>query len=200
MILGIKRVGTAVRVLDEGAGSTRATGLFLLGYRRKMQTDRLRYADPGSLHGHAAGLDRRRPFLDFALEELAEIFRRGAVLGHDHGAERFEPLLTAGVFIACTAASLSFLTSRPARLSAGRWRSRYRLRGSACPARDAVARFGSAFDRSLVMIAIALTVPPSICGLAVVTISHRKSMRPPCKVLHRRAGAAIGHVRDIGRR
>jgi hypothetical protein len=45
MILGIKRVGTAVRVLDEGAGSTRATGLFLLGYRRKMQTDRLRCAD-----------------------------------------------------------------------------------------------------------------------------------------------------------
>ena len=33
-------------------------------------------------------------------------------------------------------------------------------------------------ERVLVMIAIAFTVPPSICGLAVLMTSHRKSMRP----------------------
>jgi hypothetical protein len=30
-------------------------------------------------------------------------------------------------------------------------------------------------------IASAFTVPPSTCGLAVVMISQRKSMRPPCR-------------------
>jgi hypothetical protein len=42
-------------------------------------------------------------------------------------------------------------------------------------------RSGKAAERSLVMIAMALTVPPSICGFAVEIISHRKSMRPPCR-------------------
>src|SRR5262249_51831080 len=45
-----------------------------------------------SIHRHAARFDRPGPLLDLALDELAEIFRRGAVLGHDHGAEPFEPL------------------------------------------------------------------------------------------------------------
>ena len=66
------------------------------------------------------------------------------------------------------------------------------------PCSSAVGRFGSAGERSLSKIASALTVPPSICGFAVVMISHRKSMRPAGKVLHRRAGAAVGHVRDVG--
>src|SRR5262249_48506588 len=47
----------------------------------------------GSTRGPPVGLDRPGPLLDLALDELAEIFRRGAVLGHDHGAEPFEPLL-----------------------------------------------------------------------------------------------------------
>src|SRR5262249_55850650 len=46
-----------------------------------------------SIHRPAARLDRPRPLLDLVLDELAEIFRRGAVIGDDHGAEPFEPLL-----------------------------------------------------------------------------------------------------------
>src|SRR4029077_3296742 len=37
----------------------------------------------------------------------------------------------------------------------------------------AVGTSGNAFDRSLVMIAMPFTVPPSICGLAVLMISHK---------------------------
>src|SRR5262249_61178528 len=46
-----------------------------------------------SIHRHAARLDRPGPLLDLVLDELAEIFRRGAVIGDDHGAAPFEPLL-----------------------------------------------------------------------------------------------------------
>ncbi len=48
------------------------------------------------------------------------------------------------------------------------------------------------------MIAIGFTAPPSICGLAVVMMSQRKSMRPPSRSVRCRADAAVGHVGDVG--
>src|SRR5262249_57438730 len=43
-----------------------------------------------SIHGHAACFDRSGPLVDLALDEPAEIFRGGTLLGHDDGAECFE--------------------------------------------------------------------------------------------------------------
>src|SRR5262249_36500677 len=61
------------------------------------------YLDPGSLaprasgmttsiRGDAARLERRRPLLDLALDEAAEVFGRHAVVGGDLGAHRLQAL------------------------------------------------------------------------------------------------------------
>src|SRR5215831_10000040 len=42
---------------------------------------------PHLVNGHAAGLDRARPFFDFAPRKLRKIFWGGAVVGDDLGAE-----------------------------------------------------------------------------------------------------------------
>src|SRR5450631_3181184 len=46
----------------------------------------------GSVHTDAAGLDRHRPFGDFALHEFREIFRRGAIVGDEFEPGAFELL------------------------------------------------------------------------------------------------------------
>jgi hypothetical protein len=68
----------------------------------------LRPAQRGSLLGRAQrdlllqstltpeGLDRRRPFIDFALDEVSEILRRRLIVRHDLGAEAFEPIAHGG--------------------------------------------------------------------------------------------------------
>src|SRR5258708_30090726 len=43
-----------------------------------------------SFDADAAGLDRHRPFRDFALHEFREIFGRGAILGNDDEPGAFE--------------------------------------------------------------------------------------------------------------
>ena len=49
-----------------------------------------------SLNAHARGLNRRRPLIDFALNETAEILRRGLIVRHNPCAETFEPITHRG--------------------------------------------------------------------------------------------------------
>ncbi len=49
-----------------------------------------------SINAHAGGLDRCCPFIDFALEEAAEILRRRLVVRNDLCAEAFEPITHRG--------------------------------------------------------------------------------------------------------
>ena len=108
--------------------------------------------------------------------------------------------LTAGDFIASTAAALSVLRRRrPARSAAGRSRSRCRRSSSFGPLCSiAVGRFGSAGERSLSKIASARTVPLSTCGLAVGDDLAQEVDASGGKVDHRRAGAFVGNVVDVG--
>jgi hypothetical protein len=49
-----------------------------------------------SINAHSRGLDRRCPFLDFALDEASEILRRRLIVRHDLGAKTFEPITHCG--------------------------------------------------------------------------------------------------------
>jgi hypothetical protein len=49
-----------------------------------------------SINAHARGLDRRCPFIDFALDETAEILRRRLIVRNNPCAETFEPITHRG--------------------------------------------------------------------------------------------------------
>src|SRR5262249_11041812 len=80
---------------------------------------------------------------------------------------------TTGVFIAWTAASLSFLTTSSGAPFGRKIAFQVEAPRVGVPCSRPVGTLGSARERSCVMSAIGCTVPPSICGLAVLTISHR---------------------------